>query len=242
MRERPILYSALMARATLAERKIKTRRVLKQATGPSLSVGIEGEPGVAELSWLYGDGPGHDVHETTLKVPCPYGKPGDRLWGRETFFAFGRWETRYSAKKRRDEWHFVDMTLECGHAYRYAADGDGLWPMPGRRQLAGATPGWWRRPAIFMPRAASRILLEITDVGVERLQEISEQDAMDEGFYQAVHESPTGIGQDVVGWYRSLWEQLNGPDSWTLNPWVWVVTFRRVRARDSSSITTKEIA
>jgi hypothetical protein len=70
-------------------------------------------------------------------------------------YAFGRWETRFSQKKGRDEWHFVDMTLECGHSYCYDADQSNPVPMRGRRD-AGVTPGWWKRPAIFMPRAASR--------------------------------------------------------------------------------------
>ena len=80
MTERPILFSAPMVRAILDGSKTQTRRVLKQATGPSLSVGIDDETAVAELSWLYGDGPGHDVHEATKRVHCPYGQPGDRLW------------------------------------------------------------------------------------------------------------------------------------------------------------------
>ena len=85
MKERPILFSGAMVRAILDGRKTQTRRVLKQAVGPSLSVGIEEEPGVAELSWLSGPGPGYDVEETIKRVACPYGQPGDRLWVRETW-------------------------------------------------------------------------------------------------------------------------------------------------------------
>ena len=72
-----------------------------------------------------------------------------------------------------------------------------------------------------MPRAASRILLEVTAVRVEQLQDISESDAMAEGCYT----DPACPAYDA---YRSLWEQINGPGSWNANPWVWVVEFKRV--------------
>lgn len=128
------------------------------------------------------------------------------------------------------------MTLECGHSYHYATDRDGLWPMPRRRQLAGARPGWWKRRAIFMPRAASRIDLKITGARVERLQDISEADARAEG----ARECDPVSGREVllagsnqrgsfVLHYRDIWKQINGLDSWAANPWVWVVEFRRLK-------------
>jgi hypothetical protein len=88
MKEDPILFSAPIVRALLNGSKTQTRHVLKQATGPSLSVGMEDEPGVAELPWLSGDGPGYDVHETAKKVPCPNGAASDRLWMRESWRTF----------------------------------------------------------------------------------------------------------------------------------------------------------
>jgi hypothetical protein len=210
MRERPILFSAPMVRAILAGTKTQTRRVLKQATGPSLSVGIEDDAGVAELSWLWGDGPGHEVHEMIKKVPCPYGKPSDRLWVRETW-GFNP--------------DFPDMPgracfrADPGHEY------DGI--------------RW--RPSIHMPRAASRLSLEITGVRVERLQDISEADAMAEGV--EFIDLPTGrafLNYDsstktarnftftsAVDSYRTLWTAINGTGSWDANSWAWVVEFRR---------------
>jgi hypothetical protein len=187
------------------------------------SVTWEGDP-AALLALLYQSG-----------RRCRYGQPGDLLWVRETFYAWGCWEVRHNAKKGRDEWHFVDITLETGRAYRYAADGDGLIPMPGRRRVAGGTPGWWKRPAIFMPRAASRILLEITSVRVERLQDISIEDAKAEGAWgpdkSIVGKVEKYFGIDVfavnpIKAYQMLWETINSPDSWNANPWVWVVAFK----------------
>ena len=138
----------------------------------------------------------------------PYGRPGDRLWVRETFFAYGRWDKRYNEKEQRDEWRFADMTRESGSSYRYAADNPGL-PMEKRRS---ATPGWYTRPALFMPCAASRILLEVVSVRVEHLQAISEHDAIAEGV-ECVAGNP-------VDSYRSLWERINGTGSWSANPWI----------------------
>jgi hypothetical protein len=124
-------------------------------------------------------------------IPCPYGIPGDRLWVRET------WADWSDGLAPADESSHI----------LYRADTDR--PDPKR----------WR-PSIFMPRAASRILLEITDVRVQRLQEISDDDARAEG-YDRSHAFPRE-------WFALLWERINGADSWNTNPWVWAITFRRV--------------
>jgi hypothetical protein len=149
-----------------------------------------------------------------------FGQPGDRLWVRETFFAFGRWDTRFNERKLRQEWAFTDMTLASGLAYRYEADA-GPGADPHARREAGAAPAWHKRPALFMPRVASRIVLEIEQVRIERLQEISAGDALAEGF-------APGSVDDPVAAYRTVWERINGAGSWEANPLVWVVAFRRV--------------
>lgn len=207
----PILFVAPMVRAILADIKTQTRRVVKPR----------------DYNWM-------DEHqglrEPCNAIRCPSGQSGNRLWVKETFYAFGRWETRFNAKKGRDEWHFVDMTLESGHAYIYAADGNVPIPMRGRRD-AGTTPGWWKRPAIFMPRRASRITLEITGVRVERLQDISVADAMAEG---VIESAPYLRGlEPCMEWryaYEDLWRSINGsgPGSWDANPWVWAIGFKRI--------------
>lgn len=212
MRERPILFSAPMVRAILAGQKTQTRRAVK---------------GFA-LQLLAPDNFTPEYVADPENHNCPYGNPGDRLWVRETYIAFGRWETRFSEKKGRDEWHFVDLTLESGRQYGYVADGDWPWPFKNKRALAGATPCWWTRPAIFMPRAASRIVPQIASVRVERLQGISEADARAEGC-QRVMVAGTIIDR-ARDQFEGLWSSINGADSWKANPWVWVVEFKRLEA------------
>ena len=159
-------------RALLDGSTTQTRRICKHAMDTNLMavVGPFDLPGFG-TGW-FGD------EEGEVQFLGPYGQQGDILWVRETFYAFGRWVTRYSEKKRRDEWHFIDMTAQCGRAYQYEADSPDVPLATGR---GGALPGWHKRPAIFMPRAASRILLEIVSVRVERLNGISETDARAEG-------------------------------------------------------------
>jgi hypothetical protein len=220
----PMLYQRAMVQAILREvdPKTITRRHVKGKA----------------LDWLeaYNFTPEFVAHpENHLS---PYGYAGDQIRVKETYFAWGRWETRFSAKKGRDEWHFVDMTLESGRRYGYDADED--VPLVGKRN-AGVTPAWWKRPAIFMPRAASRITLEITSVRVERLQEISEADADAECFggdfpSNVLPELFPGTADDwghlsMAQCYRRLWESINGPGSWDLNPWVWVVEFKRKESK-----------
>ena len=231
MKDRPILYSAPMVCATLDGSKTQTRRVFKLPLG---HIWDELQGGVSKGNVEIDKWPG-TWHVSEFQ--CPYGQPGDRLWGRETFYAFGRWETRFSAKKGRDEWTFIDLTRECGKDYRYAATDPSPVPMRGKRN-GGVVPGWWKRPAIFMPRWASRITLEITGVRVERLQDISEADAIAEGctknhngYYLGGPHKVSGLKQmaPAVSAYRALWGSINGPTSWDANPWVWVVEFKVVK-------------
>lgn len=228
MTDRPILFSGAMVRALPAGTKTQTRRVVKPQP--------DSRPGMECTRLIFKTRKGMPLLDEALETElvlyrslCPHGVPGDQLWVKETFYAWGRWETRYSAKKGRDEWHFVDMTLECGKAYVYAADGP---PHDFRKgnQRGGITPTWWKRPAIFMPRAASRITLEVTAVRVERLQDISEADAQAEGWTRRpeVSTDPQVHKEAARDWIMDLWESINGPGSWDANPWVWVVEFRRL--------------
>jgi hypothetical protein len=237
-KERPILFSGPMVRALLDGSKTQTRRILKRAVGPSLSVDCD-ESGVAELSWLHGDGPGHEVHERIQQVQCPYGVPGDRLWVRETHaevfeidIPAGRpvGPIGTSGSPARPDWK---------SRYVYAADGpmpNVQWHHVGDSQLVRWTP------SIHMPRAASRITLDVTDVRVERLQEISEVDAAAEGveslrnegeYWKHYLESTAScdalICLSARESFRTLWDSLAAPGAdWQTNPWLWVVEFKRI--------------
>lgn len=222
IKERPILFSAAMVRATLGGIKTQTRRVITPQPDVYTS-----RLGYEAFRWKHRvDVPLSFASETMAQF-CPYGASGDRLWGRETFYAFGRWETRYSEEKKRDERHFIDMTIECGKSYRYAAtdtpdtdDGDN-----GNQ--------WHKRPSIYMPRAASRILREIVNVRVERLQDISEADAESEGTRELAMALPYSDNAMHRIAFSGLWNSINASRgySWEINPWVWVVEYKAVVER-----------
>lgn len=136
-------------------------------------------------------------------ILCPYGVPGDRLWVRET------WAVSHVIDHLKPR----EIQKGAGIVYYTATENTG---------------GMMQRPSIFMPRWASRITLEITDVRVERLQEISEEDALAEGakpYLLPVH--PARESLRYVEGFAQLWEQINGPGSWDANPWVWAINFRR---------------
>jgi hypothetical protein len=223
MTERSILFSAAMVPALLAGTKTQTRRALK----PQPETSHDGEPywflGGYRV-WAYRPTAAAPLRSGMNPLACPYGQPGGQMWGRETFYAWGHWAKRVNPKKRREQWHFIDETIGAGKAYRYDADEK----LP-RRKRELHEVGWWKRPAIFMPRAASRIALDVTDVRVERLHEISEEDAIKEGT-PGGHGAIPGYGYSAtpLEHYRWLWESINGPDSWDANPWVWGISFWRI--------------
>lgn len=146
-------------------------------------------------------------------IRCPYGQPGDKLWLREA------WRTWASI----DDFPPRSMAPN-GPAIHYDADG-----------RAPEIMGKYR-PPMFMPRWASRILLEVTGVRIERLNDISEEDAraegiIDGGCLNCGNNEPCGCADpkpDARDSFVRLWESINGDGSWHANPWVWVVEFRRL--------------
>lgn len=164
MKERPILFNSEMVKAILEGRKTQTRRVVK--------------PQPDDIPGMKCTG----LNKDSLKQ-CPHGKPGDRLWVRETFVLTYS-GTKYKATN-------YDATVKY-------------------------------KPSIHMPRWASRITLEITDVRVERLTNISGRDAYFEGMKECEFKEDGSIDD-----FKALWDSISKPEhSWAANPWVWVIEFK----------------
>ncbi|MHB6047317.1 ASCH domain-containing protein [Klebsiella pneumoniae] len=193
MTERGMIFNGEMVRAILDGRKTQTRRPVKfPVHDKNLGCELAGNELAGELS------AGNYLNSA-------FGKPGDRIWVRETW-------ARYN----------IDQN---NHDIAYRATTPADWPEEGR----------WR-PSIHMPRWASRILLEITDVRVERLNAISEEDAraegiIDGGCLNCGEPEPCGCANpepDATDAFAYLWQSIYGQENWNANPWVWVISFKRV--------------
>lgn len=217
MKEKPILFSGPMVRAILDGRKTQTRRVITNLTRD-------------ETRWRFGGKWAGIIYNTDDRVTAPDGavaseyaayRTGQSLWVRE---AFSGWHSNSGSPPR--DW---PETLVW-----YWADGDpdhGDWTKP--------------KPGIHMPRWASRITLKVTDVRVQRLQDISEEDALAEGFIRlpATGRVVRQKGDQYFGRYwwkavrafKDLWEEINGPESWDANPWVYALTFEVEKAQNSAA-------
>lgn len=243
MKERPILFSAPMVRAILDGRKTQTRRIVKPVGNDDGFVLLDHGKGF----WPYrsddGESTSHTVRvgdklfQNETPHSCPYGQPGDRLWVREAWRI-----TAHSVEEARA----ITEDIMSGTAVDWRATyADRCVKELGfSREDAAMSDRFQKwRPSIHMPRWASRILLEVTAVRVERLQDISEEDCLAEGVFKKVGVCELG---DVVRkpdggeaiylsrgqarlTYQELWQSINGTGSWTANPWVWVVEFKRLK-------------
>lgn len=233
MKEIPMLFSGPMVRAILEGRKTQTRRVVKPQPidDPSSS-----RPWVDEGQTPSGAG---RVGRSLRLDDCHFGVPGDRLWVREA------WRPRVSAAgSSRGVQYRADGSINVSEMPSGVFNVPTecipleLWHPSAFVEFKASCDRW--RPSIHMPRIASRITLEVVSVRVELLQEISDSDAIAEG----VQKECDFYGDDkMTGWHRydgkacaaptvvlsfaSLWDSVYGKGSWELNPWVWVVEFRR---------------
>lgn len=234
-KERPILFSGPMVRAILAGAKTQTRRVMKVQP-------IGGHGGPHARLVMADDAPEKWRDCYDVRVFCPYGQPGDRLWVRET------WR---SPEKNLAAWGRVAYQAD-GVAGAWMGDGGGGRIFVHHGYLVGFNhtekAGYWCgpskygdrwRPSIHMPRWASRLMLEVMDVRVERLQDIKEHDAIAEGIG-----SPMLRDCKVVPKFRELWDDLNAARGfgWDANPWVWVISFRRCDPVLSTPTTPRDEA
>lgn len=229
MKEIPILMKGEMVLAILEGRKTQTRRIITSRTHPAIQEALTQCIDLTEKDgvWqLYGDAPTNYGGETQMNewrfdLPCPYGKKEDSLWVRETFLV--------------------------------GTDGRPVF----RAGIENTCPSDWKwKPSIFMLRRYCRVLLEITDIRVERLQDITAEDAKAEGVTSKdcsilIGEDskgnikPVGSCEFVPGQpfsaeplfhteraaYATLWQSINGKTQpWEINPWVWVVEFKRVES------------
>lgn len=236
MKDHPILFSGSMVRAQLEERKTQSRRHFKL---PKWAV-----PGTLEIDE---DGPYACVEATSClaKVPLKV-SVGDRFWVKETWRAHA-WhadqvQIAYAAQQGKVGWQDQHECIPYPNGDKNAF-----------KFYAPKGPNFWR-PSIFMPRWASRITLCVTDVRIERLQDISEADAIAEGIEQkhicGVGRSWTHYGNPdaPIGWsdprqsYGSLWDQINGAGSWDANPWVIAYTFTVHRQNIDRMAITKGAA
>lgn len=225
--ERGMIFNTEMVRALLDGRKTQTRRPVKfPVHDKTLGCELAGNELAGELS------AGNYLNSA-------FGKPGDRLWVRETWAILGNedgccidWEENLCKADERSAARIYRASCEqrTGNYGLWSIPDDADWkPHTKDHQFEGA----WR-PSIHMPRWASRILLEITDVRVERLNSISESDAIAEGLERynddgIIYYGPFGRGDcrpEVA--YRDLWLSIYGAESWQANPWVWVIEFKRV--------------
>ncbi|MET6581021.1 hypothetical protein [Morganella morganii] len=233
MKERGVIFNSEMVRAILDGRKTQTRRVVSDRHLHQIDVASQlGECYPLEC------GIDHANSQSYYRDLCPFGDVGDRLWVRETFALLGNedgvcvdWNDRIIYDEK-----------EAARIYRASCeqkDGDyGLWSIPDDADWKPHTDnhkydGTWR-PSIHMPRWASRILLEITGVRVERLQDISQADAIAEG---APPSHPTidavsreyGFPDFSRSWFGQTWWHIYGKENWQANPWVWVIEFKQIQ-------------
>lgn len=232
MKERGMIFNGEMVRAILDGRKTQTRRPIKWKQTRFTEIG-EREDG---SHWPWSE---DAEHACDFWHPCPFGAVGDRIWVRET------WSSDFANYYPNDRvWYAADnnrrLDIEVVDGVRGIYSPESEVHVPFR----------WR-PSIHMPRWASRILLEITDVRVERLNAISEEDAQREGVHTEVWDQ-TVVARNYADsdeffqfWsedmpyyvemnqlyrssFRSLWDSIYGEESWKANGWVWVIEFKRV--------------
>lgn len=233
MREHPIIFSAGMVSAILAGTKTQTRRVLKPQPSTPEVLQVMGQ-------W-HGHYPGAEPGKGLLHaapIRCPYGRPGDHLWVRETWALMCREADPHC-------WCETDEDRKRNHYAEYRADAPGdRYPggWPDDEESAADAPRW--RPSIHMPRWASRLTLEVCGVRVERLQAITPPDAIEEGAVEyrshvtrhsleAVHQwEARTLARDkpyLVRYFANMWDDINGKRpgcAWADDPFVWAVSFR----------------
>lgn len=212
MKERGMIFNGEMVRAILDGRKTQTRRIVKGTDG-AVKFCKEWDINGEEIFVVLGEKDHTGMNPVLGAISCPFGAVGDRIWVRETWAEAGA-----SAP---------DLKL---YRANYPEHVPSIY-----ENVPPAEEIHWT-PSIHMPRWASRILLEITDVRVERLNAISEEDAraegiIDGGCLNCGEPEPCGCANpepDATDAFAYLWQSIYGQENWNANPWVWVISFKRV--------------
>ncbi|MEQ4693420.1 hypothetical protein [Providencia manganoxydans] len=220
MKERGIIFNSEMVRAILDGRKTQTRRIMKPQPKPNENGGFSWPSNICQsminIKEMMQNNEG--AWAGIAGIACPHGGVGDRLWVRETWMPDpprdGTWsDIEFYGCKDSKLSMIPERFRKPEHCIHRAS-----WK---GSELVGWTP------SIHMPRWASRITLEITDVRVERLQAASDKDFKAEGY--PLDRGLTGGSTDAFCWFRHLWDSVSKPDcNFESNPWVWVIEFKRV--------------
>ncbi|HBQ5976314.1 MULTISPECIES: hypothetical protein [Klebsiella] len=233
MKERGMIFNGEMVRAILDGRKTQTRRIVKGTDG-AVKFCKEWDINGEEIFVVLGEKDRTGMNPVLGAISCPFGAVGDRIWVREAY--------RFPAS--------LDDVSPTGVGEMAVATGYRKPWAPTFYEFTGTFSDGWKgfetppkvsdagklRPSIHMPRWASRILLEITDVRVERLNAISEEDAraegiIDGGCLNCGEPEPCGCANpepDATDAFAYLWQSIYGQENWNANPWVWVISFERV--------------
>ncbi len=220
-KERGMIFNEPMVRAILSGQKTQTRRIMKvqpehSNLGLRRIIDSKNSADNGKYFWSQSDATG--LKSRSKPFNCPFGEIGDRIWVRET------WQGPLVDFERSDDLLRNPEKYEKPENCVYEADGV---PAPEFYDADDNLRCCWR-PSIHMPRWASRILLEITNVRVERLNDISEEDAKAEGVSPPARTITPPEAVYRVG-FGELWRSIYGDENWEKNPWVWVIEFKRVQ-------------
>jgi len=228
MKEHPILFSPVMVEAIQEGRKTMTRREIKPQP-----VVLEGQEivEVAKNDFWIGTNNGHFSGHSSSRFKSKY-QVGDRLWVKETHFLFGAWVRNGVTSAGKEKWRFTPNELT---EVRYLDNPPKEFKTSRDKENPGL-PKWYKRNSLFMPKWASRITLEVTAVRAEKLNKISDDDANNEGVITQMispaifngGESEPEIWESPCDAFIRLWKSINGPESWKSNPYVWVITFKKI--------------
>lgn len=250
--ERAISFTAPNVRAVLDEKKTQSRRIISpQPIQPIASCHPQHKaihaapyfdaycgqkktalnPRGMSNEWCWWQ---VDDRPCTTHIKCPYGQPGDKLRVKEAAWVWCERQPKGKSPTGRDKWHYVPAQWASVH---YAADCQSKPTVGIVSPITGNQWGWRLKVARFLPARASRTTLEIKNIRVERLQDISEEDAIAEGIepyggnagrWLSPHRPGLNFPSAQAA-YRDLWESLFGFGSWEANPYVWVISFKRLQ-------------